>query len=863
VKQKKSGFSAEISTLFSREPQSRLRRLTLLAQAALLVERLAAALAPAAIVAGFFVALSWTGLWLGAPVYQRIVGTAIFLVLLALALSRARRFSFPTVEEARAALDGADPDAPATALSDALANDGDPQTQKLWRLHLRRAEKIAARLRPVAPAPRLWALDPYALGALAVLALCVGAFLAGPQKYARLAAAFDWRWRAAASEPARIDAWIDPPAYTGKPPIVLALNAPAGKGAAVAAPVGSSIVVRASDKAELRVAAQGGIEATPDAAGAVALQERRFILRGDGSLRVSRGASEIAQFSLRSLPDVPPTITPLEAPQANLRGTFVLAYRIEDDYGARDAKVAARPKADAPPPLGHALVAPPGGPLDLPAAPGGLGDGRSTLDWSDSPYAGAPVDLILSVHDDGGNEGQAVLRGFVLPKKNLTNPLALALAEQRRLLALDSGQREKVLSALEALMIAPELFTPKPGVYLGLRYAHTALRYARGDDDLVAVADFLWDMALRLEEGDAPQAERDLRAAQKALRDALNRGAPPEEIARLTQQLQKALDAFLAEMAKKSSSEARSGETEPGDGRSVTAKDFKAMLDQLAEAAKDGDKEAAMELLDRMQDMLENLRQAEKSGDGGKAARNRRTMRDLDKMMREQQKLRDDTYAEERGAPSGSELEPSQNGRQPPADGKGRRSGKGKQGATAGAKGQDEGQGEGQASGESEQDGADAANADPLDQRQGHLRDKLDALQRRAKNSGATAPKSLDEAEEAMRQAEQSLRQGDDSAALEAQGRAMEDLRKGAGEMAKQAQQGDGGPGEEEGQAGKEGLRGQNGEGPFGHASRQNNVDATGAHKARKVLEELRRRLSDPSRAREELDYLERLIKPD
>jgi uncharacterized protein (TIGR02302 family) len=847
VTQEKSGFSARWRPLFSGGAQTRLRRLTLLARAALLVERLAALLAPAAIVIAFFVALSWTGLWLGAPAYVRIAGSAVFFALLAAALSRLRRLSFPTAAQARAALDGADADAPAATLADALANDGDPQTQNLWRLHLRRAEKSAARLRPVKPAPRLWALDPYALGALAVLALCVGAFLAGPEKYVRLAAAFDWRFRVGLSEPSRIDAWIDPPAYTGKPPIVLALNASAENAAPIAAPVGSSIVVRAADSADLRIDAQGGIEAAPDGAGGGALKERRLILRGDGVLRISRGASEIAQFSLRSLPDAPPIITPLEPPQANMRGSFVLAYRIADDYGARDAQAAARPRADAPALLGHALVAPPSGPLELPAAPGGLGDGRSTIDWTDSPYAGAPVDLILSVHDEGGNEGQAVLQGFVLPKKNMANPLALALAEQRRLLALDSGRRDEVLAALDALTIAPDLFTPNPGVYLGLRYAHTALRHAHSDDELVAVADFLWDMALRLEEGDAPQAERDLRAAQKALRDALNRGAPPEEIAQLTQQLQKAMDAFLAEMAKKSSPQARSGETEAGDGRSVTAKDFKDMLDRLAEAAKDGDKEAAMEMLDRMQDMLENLRQAEKSGDGGKGANNRKTMRDLDKMMREQQKLRDDTYADERA-------EPSEPGLQPPASGKGRK-GKGAQG---GAGSPDEGQAEVQASGESDRDGAD-----PLDQRQGRLREKLDSLQKRAKNAGAPAPDSLGEAEEAMRQAEQSLRQGDDSAALEAQGRAMEGLRKGLGEMAKQAQQGNGGPGEEEGQAGQNGLRGQNGEGPFGQANRQNNIDATGARKARKVLEELRRRLSDPSRAREELDYLERLIKPD
>lgn len=149
------------------------------------------------------------------------------------------------------------------------------------------------------------------------------------------------------------------------------------------------------------------------------------------------GDSGVTDFAFRSLPDAPPVITPLGSPELNLRGSFVLAYRIDDDYGARDAQVSAMAPADGPAPEGHPLYAPPAGQLDLPVAPGGLGEGRSTIDWTDSPYAGAHVDLKLTVHDEGGNEGQAILHDFVLPKKNLTNPLALALAEQRRLIALD------------------------------------------------------------------------------------------------------------------------------------------------------------------------------------------------------------------------------------------------------------------------------------------------------------------------------------------------------------------------------------------------------------------------------------------
>jgi cobalamin biosynthesis Mg chelatase CobN len=286
----------------------------------------------------------------------------------------------------------------------------------------------------------------------------------------------------------------------------------------------------------------------------------------------------------------------------------------------------------------------------------------------------------------------------------------------------------------------------------------------------------------------------------------------------------------------------------------VTPKDLKSMLDQLSEAAKNGDKEAAMEMLDRMQDMLENLRSAEKSRDSGQAARNRKAMRDIDKLMREQQKLRDDTFAHQRSEPSEPDPPPRQRG----ADGKNQQQGKGRQGAPArpGSQGGQTG---------ADQDGSagnqgDTSQPRRLDHRQKQLRDQLESLQQRATPPGGEAPKGLSEADEAMRDAEQALRKGDDEGAMEAEGRALEGLRKGASEMSAQAQQGS--PGDNEGEK-DGGMRGQSGEGPFGQASRRNNVDATAAQKARKVLDELRRRLSDPNRARDELDYLERLIKPD
>ncbi|WP_164225835.1 DUF4175 family protein, partial [Stenotrophomonas maltophilia] len=81
---------------------------------------------------------------------------------------------------------------------------------------------------------------------------------------------------------------------------------------------------------------------------------------------------------------------------------------------------------------------------------------------------------------------------------------------------------------LDALLIAPDQFTPNPSVYLGLRTATSRLRAARDDDGLREVAALLWEMALKIEDGDLSDAEKQLRQAQDRLKDAIDRNASDE-----------------------------------------------------------------------------------------------------------------------------------------------------------------------------------------------------------------------------------------------------------------------------------------------------------------------------------------------
>ena len=129
----------------------------------------------------------------------------------------------------------------------------------------------------------------------------------------------------------------------------------------------------------------------------------------------------------------------------------------------------------------------------------------------------------------------------------------------------------------------------------------------------------------------------------------------------------------------------------------------------------------------------------------------------------------------------------------------------------------------------------------------------------------------LGRAGEAMGDAEGQLGDGNADSAVDSQGRALEALRKGAQNLADAMQQGDGDqPGDGPGNPRSRQQGAQNGTDPLGRPLKHNefnddfSVKIPGeidVQRVRRILEELRRRLGDPSRPQIELDYIERLLK--
>jgi uncharacterized protein (TIGR02302 family) len=838
-------------------------------------ERAWPALARLLSVVGLFLVVSWAGLWLTLPFPARAVGIGVFVALALWALFPLARFRWPSRAEGLSRLDRGTGirHRPATTLSDTLAST-DPVAQALWREQRERTLASIKRIRAGLPTPRLAIHDPWALRALVMVMMAAAYVAAGDERAMRVAAAFDWNGVLAPAN-VRVDAWVTPPTYTGKPPVILSAanrDADAPDSGPLQVPAGSTLLVRSSGGA-LDVVVGGGLtEVAPGEAAPKGTSERQFKIAGNGTAHV-RSPSGPPPWRFAATPDRAPTVALVKDPERQARGSLQMSYRLEDDYGVTEARAqfAARSgeaakdankdankeaykesgkesgKAAEPRPL----FEPPQFALVLPNARTRNGVGQTLKDLSEDPYAGADVTLTLTAKDEAGNEGKSEPFNMRLPERLFTKPLARALIEQRRILALDANQNSQVRAALDALMIAPELFTPETGHYLGLFSVARQLEASRTDVALREVVASLWALAVTIEDGKISDVDKALRAAQEALKQALERGATDEEIKKLTDNLRAALDNFLRQLAEqlRNNPQQLARPLDPNT-KMLSQQDLKSMLDRLERLSRSGDKDAARQLLEQLQQMLENLQMAQpgQSGDNDME----QALNELGDMIRKQQQLRDKTFKQ------------GQDSRRDRM--------RGKQG--------DQGMGD-------------------LQQDQQGLRDRLKKLQeelaKRGMGQGQRGEKGqrgeqgqqgqgqqgqgdqgdgedgLDQADSAMGDASGRLGEGNADGAVDSQGRALDALRKGAQSLAEAMQQGDGdqpgdGPGNPRGR--QQGAA--NSTDPLGRPLRHNefnddhSVKIPGeidVQRVRRILEELRRRLADPSRPQIELDYIERLLK--
>jgi uncharacterized protein (TIGR02302 family) len=715
---------------------------------------------------------------------------------------------------------------PLTGLADDLATSAtDPAASRLWEQYRRRIGRNIGRLRIGLPQAGFVQRDPFALRVLLGLVLLVAVAGGWRDAAERLERALTPTLSSlAAAGPLNLTVSLTPPTYTNLAPIFLEVGrAPAGAQADVpgelSLPVGTNVLALAQGdigEPELLL----GSDATPFAVvERQTYQAKAEIRRGD-RLAVVSGGRELAAWPLTVIPDHPPSIGFDGPPGSGERKALRIAYAASDDYGIASVTATIR-RADGE--TGPGDISEIELPLRLPGVDARRTQEVSYHDLTPHPWAGLAVTIQLTATDAIEQTGRSETLEIVLPERIFQHPVARAIIEQRKRLIMNPDERRSVARALYAIGAQPPTFNDDLVVILGLQVAQRRLGVTKGVAEAVdSVQTLLWDLALRIEEGELSIAERELRRLQRELQQALADGAPDEEIERLMDELQAAMDKFMAALAEKLQRDmAQQGGRPPHQRRfdpnmmELHREDLQKLLDRARDLARGGARDAARDLLARLQEMLENLQAMPLDSPTDPAmAEALRMLDDMDSLAQRQRRLLDQTFQHSQQLGEGERMP-----------------------------------------------GGDPGAAD-----QEQLRRELGEMMRRYGEMMGDIPRSLGRAERAMRDATEALEQGLPGEAIGPQTQALGELQQGLQDMAsammQQLQMQAGAqPGQDPTTQGRDPFgRNENGIGAIDTTDIEI-PDQSDVQRARALIEELRKRAGDRTRPKVERDYIDRLLK--
>lgn len=691
--------------------------------------------------------LALLGAYLEAPAVLRWAATSVAIGCAAMFLWRGRRsLTWPKRRDAlrRLELDTSLSHAPLMALDDAPFDSG--SENPLWRIHQDESRRRVDNLKLRPPRATADRVDPYqaryAAAALFVLAFVV----AGDDRGARLANLVTLDTPPATGGDL-VDVWIEPPAYTGAASVHLIrgeekltgvkpqIDVPEGSKVFAQGPSGASLVFRTPKGETARQTAPGGDqsfwERLTRRPATQPVDENRarleITLNENGVLSATLGG-RTARWPVGVKRDAPPSIAWSGPVERAGETRLALPVLFLDDYGATSADLVMRldpgQKRPLDAPALEASALKEARAVAVAGVAGRPGARKLAVDVAAEPWAGLDVLAKVVIVDGKGQRGETEEVRLSLPKRFFDNGSARAVLEQRQTLAVAPAAWPQTVRAFEAMTLAPERFYDRSKDFLLMRTAYWRLMRTKGEARDSTVDDF-WTLALQLENAALADAKRALDAARQALKDALARGAGEPEIARLVDDLKRAMSAYLQSLAQKPSPHA-------GDGtatETLTAEDLEERLDALRKLAGSGARNAAEDALEELSQLLDNLRVSGggQSGSGGQSGARGGAPEEAAALIGRQRELADKTAAR----------------------------------------------------------GQSGGRTDDLAAAQRALEKEVEGLSAKAK-AGGKAADALKRAGEAMRNAEKALGEGDTGDAGAAMEDAIERLREGAGALAKE-----------------------------------------------------------------------------
>ena len=815
---------------------------------------------------------------------------------------------------------------PLSTLRDRPASPGggDAVADLIWQAHLERTRASLRTLSVGSPRLGLRAHDRFRLGPILLAALGIALVMAGRQAPIRIASGF-WPGLDVPLGPRPVlQGWITPPDYAGGAPIFL--TDPHGH---YAAPSGARLTVSLTGLADRpSLVMTGGARFSR-------LSERSWTLEQvlSSSTHVTvRGAGYgLADWTLAVEPAAAPVVSWTTPPGPALKEPWhtSLPWSVAHRYGVQTLVAELRLAQPANGTVPRVLRVP----IPLPGAPRAA-SGVALPDLAADPWAGEAVVARLVATDVTGGTGRSAEARFSLPARPFRNPLARAVLDVRRRLALGREQPAEAADDLQALGDTPGAFAQDSSLFLNLSTDASLLRLPNGQAQHVDEASArMWELALALEDGlhndrAGARAALDVRAAQDRLSAQLEhmrqlgaKGQSDAAQAELQARIAALTTAIARRMQELAAQAARNHTTMPAmpDQSMLSGQDLERMLQKMRDAAASGHADQAMRQLSQMQSMLDQMRAAtpqdlESARQQAEARQQAKQQMDaVQDLVKRQSSLLDRAQARQAqadqartrsdgatpgdGEDAGAEAGQAAGAMDPATRALMRQLGVPMNDAPqAGAAPDGSPSDAGRPSGQNGTSPTPMPDQQPQQQADRHaqhvLQRALDELGTEFKSLTGKQADSFADAARAMDRARDALGGGRDRPAVDAQMQALAALQKGAEQM-RSAMSGGGGSGS--GGSGLALLPGEGGTGQDGgaepgqdDADGQNQDDARdplGRHMAsghagmddgsdthvpdhaeparsREIEQELRRRDSDRTRPQQELDYLDRLLKP-
>ncbi|WP_073955510.1 DUF4175 domain-containing protein [Thalassospira sp. TSL5-1] len=893
---------------------ARLERRLTIARHILTWEKVWPRLIPVLAVMATVFGLALTGILALLPPLVHIALLAVALIgIIVGAVFVWRAWQAPTAFEVMARLEAANHLAhtPIQNQRDTILPSDDTLTSYLWQRQLRTNAARTQKLHLPRPRAVLAKMDPFGLSVIPVLLLFVGILSANGKYGERLSAAFDPIGRLGTAQfSAKL--WVTPPAYTGKIPRTInpatennityftandtGFTASRTTGGAAGSRWNQNPAPSNELSAQKRVSSSGEINYgfgtlrgnnnandNPDNArntdasnsnrhvhlrvpagtllsGNIVSAWKPTLIAPDGHERALGEESGNHTYSVATplnvpgdwnvtvwgtsrltlsvdiIPDMPPVLAFIAPPTATKRDHVHLDYIANDDYGMRKLELVVRPRFEATPSAlygrtdaitidltgpraedesddriasdnsGTVTASAVAGTAPAPAAReeylpavNNL-HGPYFLNLVAHPWAGLPVNLQLVATDNAGQTAKSDIQSIVLPERKFTHPVARKLIDIRKLLLRYPGRVREWRNSLYPVLNAPQAYGGDIGIFLGLSVA-TARLSAHLDDIVYQqnVGELLWHIAEQIERGQYGQAERNLIEAEENLLKALsNPDISEQQISDLIERYRQALNEYMSALAQQD--QPQQSQNAPL-GKMIEQQDLSRVIDQIGDLMRSGARNEARNLIEQLRQLVENM-QVSPEGQGEDMARPLRQMLDgMRDLARRQQDLMDQGDQRSNDAPSS------------------------------------------QSRARSQQQLSDDANA--LTQNE--------SFDRFGQSSG------LQSAIDAMKRATEALTHGRQHEALQQQQQALQNLRNGIGTLG-QALEGLSKMMPMLDEMGTSGQRDPLGR-PVDGGNGVRIPDADTLNRTWRILQELRRRSSDPQRPKIEHDYIDRLLK--